>query len=169
MRNLTALIVVVAMFGSVALAQEKEQQREDRTYPPNLPGAKVEVYKTVGDVKLNIYIYNPEGHKPSDKRPAIVFFFGGGWSHGSPAQFQEQCKYLASRGMVAMTADYRVSSRHQVKAVSCVTDAKSAVRWARANADRLGIDPNRLAAGGGSAGGHIAACTGVVKGFDEST
>ena len=66
-----------------------------------------------------------------------------------------------------MTADYRVSSRHGTKALQCVADGKSAIRWIRANATRLGIDPNRLAAGGGSAGGHVAACTGTIAGLDE--
>lgn len=66
-----------------------------------------------------------------------------------------------------MTADYRVSSRHGTPAKACVADAKSAVRWIRANAKRLGVDQDRIAAGGGSAGGHIAACTGVVPAFDE--
>jgi acetyl esterase/lipase len=98
-----------------------------------------------------------------------VFFFGGGWTNGSPTQFQPHCEYLASRGMVAMTADYRVASRQQVKAVSCVADAKSAIRFVRKEAARLGVDPNKIVAGGGSAGGHIAACTGVISAFDEST
>src|SRR5262249_13533381 len=109
------------------------------------------------------------GHKPTDKRPAIVFFFGGGWTNGSPMQFEEHCKYLASRGIVAITADYRVASRHQVKAVSCVADAKSAIRFVRKEADRLGVDPNKIVASGGSAGGHIAACSGVISGFNESS
>jgi acetyl esterase/lipase len=69
--------------------------------------------------------------------------------------------------MVAVAADYRVASRNQVKVTECVRDAKSAVRWIRENAARLGIDPSRIAAGGGSAGGHIAAATGVVPGLDE--
>jgi acetyl esterase/lipase len=132
-----------------------------------MEGAAVEVYKTTGDVKLNLYIFNPPGHKPSDRTPSVVFFFGGGWRSGTPGQFEQQCRYLASRGMVAMAADYRVSSRHQVKAVECVRDAKSAVRWIRKNAGRLGIDPERIAAGGGSAGGHLAAAAGTIDGFDE--
>ena len=45
-----------------------------------MPGAKVETFKTVGETKLALYIFNPEGHKASDHRPAIVFFFGGGWT-----------------------------------------------------------------------------------------
>lgn len=136
-------------------------------YPPQLPGAKAEVYKTIGDVKLSLFIFTPPGHKTDDSRPAIVFFFGGGWTSGSPGQFLHQCEYLASRGMVAIAADYRVASRHQVKAVECVKDAKSAIRWVRANAKRLGMDPARIAAGGGSAGGHLAACTGTLEGFDD--
>lgn len=135
--------------------------------PKTLPGAVTEIYKTVGDVELPIHIYYPEDHKPNDNRPAIVFFFGGGWRSGSPAQFQNQCAYLASRGMVSMTAEYRVSSRHRVKAVSCIMDAKSAIRWARQNANRLGIDPNRLASGGGSAGGHLAGATGTIAKYDD--
>jgi acetyl esterase/lipase len=134
-----------------------------------MEASHVEVYKTVGDVKLKLWIYTPERHKPGDNRPAIVFFFGGGWTSGTPKQFEPHCQYLASRGMVAMTADYRVASRHGVKAKDCVADAKSAVRWIRQNAESLGVDPDRVAAGGGSAGGHLAACTGIVPGFEEST
>jgi acetyl esterase/lipase len=69
--------------------------------------------------------------------------------------------------MVAILADYRVSSRHQVKVVDCVRDAKSAIRWVRAHAKELGLDPNRIAAAGGSAGGHLAAATATISGFDE--
>lgn len=162
------LLVGVVLFAAPLLAQEKTK-KAPRTYPPMLAGAVVETYKTVGDTKLNLYIFNPPEHKATDKRPAIVFFFGGGWTNGSPGQFEQHCKHLASRGMVAITADYRVASRHQVKANSCVADAKSAIRYVRKEAPRLGIDPSKLAAGGGSAGGHLAACTGVIKGFDETT
>jgi len=135
-------------------------------YPPSFTGARTEVYKTVGDVKLTLSIFEPASG-PKSGRPAIVFFFGGGWTNGSPAQFEQQCRHLAARGMVAITADYRVASRHQVKPVACVADAKSAIRWVRANAARLGIDPRRIAAGGGSAGGHLAAATATLPGLDE--
>jgi len=165
----TLTIMAILTIAHLTVAEETKPKRQGRVYPPDLKGAKVEVYKTIGDVKLNMYIFTPANHKPSDKVPAIVFFFGGGWRSGTPQQFEQHCRLLASRGMVAMTADYRVSSRHETKAVVCVADAKSAVRWVRANANRLGVDPDRVAAGGGSAGGHIAACTGVVKQFDDST
>ena len=80
---------------------------------------KSPVYKTVGKAELKLHIFEPKGHKPSDKRPAIVFFFGGGWSSGSPSQFYPHCKYLASRGMVAMSAEYRVKSRNKTTEAEC--------------------------------------------------
>ena len=69
--------------------------------------------------------------------------------------------------MVAICADYRTKKKHNTSPQECVKDGKSAVRWIRRHAKELGIDPNRLAAGGGSAGGHVAAATGTLKGFDE--
>ena len=126
-----------------------------------------EIFKTIGDVKLYLYVFEPEGHRATDHRPAIVFFFGGGWTGGSPQQFYPQCKYLASRGMVGISAEYRVKSKHGVTPFECVTDGKSAVRWIRANADKLGVDPDRIVAGGGSAGGHVGACTGIIDGLEE--
>jgi acetyl esterase len=102
-----------------------------------------------------------------DRRPAALFFFGGAWASGDVAQFAPHCRYLASRGMVGIVADYRVAKRHKTTPFECVKDAKSAVRWIRANSERLGIDPDRIAVGGGSAGGHIAAATGTIEGLNE--
>jgi acetyl esterase/lipase len=125
------------------------------------------VYKTAGETELKLHIFNPEGHKASDKRSAIVFFFGGGWVGGTPKQFFPQCDYLASRGMVAISAEYRVRSRNKTTPKECVKDGKSAIRWVRQHAAELGIDPNKILAGGGSAGGHVAAATATLDGFDE--
>lgn len=136
-------------------------------YPPKLPEARAETYKTIGETKLDLFIFTPKDHPGTDRRAAIVFFFGGAWRQDSPKQFEQQFRYLASRGLVAITADYRVASRQQVKPVQCVADAKSAIRWVRKNAARLGIDPRGVAAGGGSAGGHLAAATAFLRGLDE--
>jgi acetyl esterase len=130
-------------------------------------GAAAEfVYKKTPQGDLKIYVHFPPGWTAQDKWPAIVFFFGGGWTSGRVTQFEPQAKYLAQRGMVAARADYRVKSRHGTTPDKCVEDAKSAVRWLRANAAKLGIDPQRIVASGGSAGGHIAACTATVPGFE---
>lgn len=133
------------------------------SYPPTFKDARVETYRKTGSTELKLWIFGESD--PKAPKPAIVFFFGGGWNSGSPAQFEKQARHFAKRGMIAITADYRVKSRHGVQVVECVKDAKAAIAWVRENALRLGIDPNKIAASGGSAGGHLAACTGMVKDF----
>lgn len=150
----TALLLI-ALSATVCHGQQN--------YPPAIPDAEEVVYKTVGDARLKMWVF--EAAKDGDDaspRPAVVFFFGGGWKKGTPGQFESHCRYLASRGIVSVTADYRVAERHGVKADSCVEDAKSAVRFLRQHADRFGIDVDRICAGGGSAGGHIACCTALT-------
>lgn len=160
--------VYILLF-SVALSYAGEGARPNGfLYPPKMDGCREETYKEIDGTKLNVYIFeDPAAAAAKAHRPAIVFFFGGGWQAGSPAQFEKQCRHFASRGMVAITADYRVGSRNKAKASQCVADAKSCLRWVRKNAERLGIDAERLVAAGGSAGGHLAAATAFVPGFDE--
>jgi acetyl esterase/lipase len=153
-------ILLLSCFYTESFAQFK--------YPPKVECSAIKTYKHVDGIDLKLWIFNPSNHSYSDKTPAIVFFFGGGWQGGTPEQFAPHCRYLADRGMVAIVADYRVLSRHNVVANKCISDAKSAVRWIRKNAPELGIDPERIAAGGGSAGGHLAAATAVIPKFDES-
>ncbi|GEM_PF-1324557 len=124
-------------------------------------------YKTVGEVMLKLHVFEPDGLKTNDMRPAIVFFFGGGWAGGDPKQFYQQARALADLGMVAFSAEYRVKSRNQTTPFECVKDGKSTIRWVRENAARLGVDPKRIVAAGGSAGGHVAACTGIIDGCEE--
>ena len=132
------------------------------------PVGKPHVYKTVGQRELTLYVTTPDDWKPSDRRPAIVFFHGGGWVGGRPGQFTEHSKYLASRGMVAVQVEYRLLDRKSNDPpTACVHDAKSAIRWVRSRAGELGIDPTRIASGGGSAGGHLAAFVGMVEGIDD--
>ena len=130
------------------------------------PTTKTFTYKTIPGGTLEMVVHYPPDWKVTDQRPAIVFFFGGGWENGTITQFEPQAIHLARRGMVAARADYRVKSRQGVNPDKCVEDAKSAVRWLRANASKLGLDPDRIVAAGGSAGGHIAACTALTEGLE---
>ena len=72
------------------------------------PRTKTFTYKKTKQADLAIVVHYPLDWKESDTRPVIVFFFGGGWTEGSIHQFEPQASYLASRGMVAARADYRV-------------------------------------------------------------
>jgi acetyl esterase len=158
--------LLVVGFATAVVVADRPSASKNEARMRQLDDAAAYVYKTVGDVKLKLYVVTPADHKATDTRPAIVFFFGGGWTNGSPGQFVHQCQYLASRGMVAVTADYRVKARHGVKVPQCVADAKAAIRYVRANVKKLGVDPDRIASGGGSAGGHLGACVGVVPGLE---
>lgn len=124
------------------------------------------VYREIDGVSLRLHIFLPEGHRRGDRRPAVIFFFGGGWAGGTPRQFFPQARELAGLGLVGISAEYRVRSRHGVMPDACVSDAKVAIRRVRELHDELGVDPERIVAAGGSAGGHLAACAGVVPGFE---
>lgn len=137
---------------------------------PKLTDAKVQtadhVFKKTPQGELTLHGFFPTDWKATDKRPVIVFFFGGGWKNGAYTQFVPQAEYFAGRGIVALSADYRIESKHKTTPDVAVEDAKTAVRWVRANAAKLGIDPDKVIAGGGSAGGHLAASTALVEKFD---
>jgi acetyl esterase/lipase len=162
-----ALALLSLCVALTAGAQERNAKKKAGGHPPVIEGTKSETYRKVGDTELKIWIFEPV-QKSAKPLPAIVFFFGGGWVGGSPTQFEPQSRHLASRGMIAIVADYRVKTRQNAKPADCVSDAKACVRWVRANAARLGIDPQRIAVGGGSAGGHLAASTATLPGLDTA-
>ncbi|MEP3477795.1 MAG: alpha/beta hydrolase [Fuerstiella sp.] len=157
----TILIFLFAMIPAMACAAD---------YPPHekLVYKEAADQKTGGTVQLKLHVYQPDGFQVTDKRPAIVFFFGGGWNGGDPKQFYQQADFFARQGFVAFSADYRVKSRNKTTPFECVKDGKSAIRWVRQHAAELGVDPDRIVASGGSAGGHVAACTGMIEGCEET-
>jgi len=161
--NFLSPLACVAALALALTASVGRAEEDTKDYVPNEKWA----YKTVDGKPLELHAFLPSGYKPTDRRPVIVFFFGGGWNGGSPSQFYPHCAYFASRGMVALSADYRVKNRNATTPRECVIDGKAALRWLRQHAAERGIDPQRIAAGGGSAGGHVAAAIATVRGFDE--
>ncbi len=118
--------------------------------PP--PGERIE-YKQVDDRNLAIYVTKPVNWNASDMRPAVVFFHGGGWTGGAPGQFTEHSKYLATRGVVCFQVEYRLLDKSKSDPpVTCIEDAIAAMRWVRGKSKEFGIDPKRIASGGGSNG-----------------
>lgn len=155
---------------SVSCANEEYKLKINTLYEVDkflTEGQTIKIYKTVNDISLNAYIFYPPDREREKRYPAIVFFHGGGWHMGRPEWCFDQCKHWSLRGMVAISAQYRLKDRHGVTPLECMADAKSAIRWIRLHADELGVDPDRIIASGFSAGGHIAACAGIIKGFDE--
>ncbi len=125
------------------------------------------LYKQVEGRDLRLLVIKPPDWKATDQRPALVLFHGGGWTGGTPTQFNDQATYLAQRGLVCVQVEYRLVKDIPGPPTNCVRDAKSAMRWVRSHAAELGVDFNRIGAGGGSAGGHLAAFVGMVEGNDD--
>ncbi len=146
--------------------QDKNQtQDKSRFDTADLPKVDRKItYKEVGGKAFQLHVFEPETSASTvSNRGCIVFFFGGGWSNGDPKQFYSQSRALADLGMVAMSAEYRVTSRDQSKVIDSIADAQDAVAYVRSHAAELKIDPERIAVGGGSAGGHLAAAVATLN------
>jgi acetyl esterase len=125
------------------------------------------LYKQIDTTKLFMEIYNPVKIEPTKKYPAMVFFFGGGWKTGDRSHFLNHAKYFSKRGLVCFLVDYRTRDKHRTTPFESVKDAKSAMRYIRKHASEFHIDETRIIASGGSAGGHLAATTALIEGYNE--
>lgn len=147
--------LVLAIILAVPLADLAAAEIEQH---PNL------TYKTVGDRALQVDLAKPEGDGPF---PAIVFIHGGGWRGGNRAGYRSMIRQAAERGYVAITVTYRLTEADEGGKAknpfpAQVHDVKCAVRWLRANAKEYGVDPKRIGATGGSAGGHLSLMLGTT-------
>jgi acetyl esterase/lipase len=156
-----AISIFILLPGIFTGCGSKQKGKTTAVTPPDSV-----VYKTTPQGELRLYLGYPENWDPDGGYPAMLFFHGGSWSGGGPAAFTRQAKYLAGRGMVTGRVEYRLLGKHGTRPDKCVEDGKSAVRWIREHAPELGVDPGRIVAAGSSAGAHVAACTGVIEGFE---
>ena len=132
------------------------------------PDEIIDYYEPTPDTKLGLHVFYPKDHQANEQRTCVVFFYGGGWKSGDPSQFYGYSKYLASRGIVAISAQYRNARAHNAIPRECVEDGREAIRYIREHAKELGIDPNKVVAGGGSAGGHVAASIAMCTAIDAN-
>lgn len=124
------------------------------------------VYATPDGVKLKVYVFSPQPDKTAQPRAAIILFHGGGWALGEPQWAFSRAQHFAERGLLAVAAQYRLSNEKKgFTPLEAMADARAAIRWMRTHADSLCIDPERIAAFGWSAGGHLAACAAI---FDNA-
>jgi acetyl esterase len=126
------------------------------------------VFKKTPQGDLKVYCFLPKDWKAEDRRPGMVFWFGGGFVGGTPTQFYAKAEYLALRGLVCLCAEYRVRNTHGTGLDKCVEDARSAMRWVKQHAAELGVDPERVIASGGSAGGTLSLLMALGDGPDSA-
>lgn len=131
------------------------------------PPDKIFTYKATpqGELKMNVFL--PGEWKASDKRPAILFFHGGGWTGGKPSQLFPHADYFAGRGLLAICPEYRVLSTHKTTPEKSHADSRSAMRYVRAHAAELGVDPGRIVAMGSSAGANLALALDILNSHDD--
>lgn len=171
MRYARQAIVMTFILGvcvaDVSAEAKKKRSRGKRkgkrafVLPPGVTVEKDIIYGKAGDTELKLDLYLPKPGGPA--RPGIVFIHGGGWRGGSKGQFRQQAAHLAGKGYVGACIVYRYSK--QATFPAALEDCKCAVRWMRCVAKKYNIDPKRIAAVGGSAGGHLA---GMVAYTDPS-
>jgi acetyl esterase len=130
--------------------------------PLTLPGAETFVYRDSGAATMRLFVVKPAGWKATDRRAGLMFFFGGGWTTGTPANSLVWAKNAAALGMVGIAPDYRTKNRHDTSPLASVADGRAALRWVQAHAAELGLDPEKIVVGGNSAGGHVALWTAIT-------
>ncbi|HJS01739.1 MAG TPA: alpha/beta hydrolase [Flavobacterium sp.] len=112
-----------------------------------------------GDRDLHLDIFSP---KKKGKYPALIMVHGGGWRAGDKALQVPMAQKLAAKGIVTICVEYQLLQ--EAKYPAAVFNIKSAIRWIHANADKYGIDPNKIAISGCSAGGQLALLVGLTNG-----
>ncbi len=125
-------------------------------------------YKQKDGKELKAHIFFPA--KECNKKglsPAFLFFHPGGWAMGEPQWGYEICSHYASKGLTAISFQYRISSIGGNTPADALADVKSAIRWTRKRAAELGIAPEKVIAGAISAGSHLATCAACIEGFDD--
>jgi len=168
MTAMNCLVALALLLSASVTAATKPARDFMDEQAAKLEPTRVVVYKKIGGRELHLHIFEPPGFKSGDQRGCFLTIHGGGWSGLSPRRQYPAAAHFASRGMVAISVEYRLLQKTSGATVfDCVKDARSAMRYVRAHATELGIDPQKIVANGGSAGGHLAAGLALFDGVDE--
>ena len=126
---------------------------------------KILKYKSFDGKKLNITMCNPDKWSANDRRGLVIFFFGGWWNDGTVMQFEPQAKELSRLGIIVALPEYRVLSRDKTSVDVAVKDAIYCISVLFEHAEEYGIDRTKIILAGGSAGGHLAISSVLLKHF----
>ncbi len=137
------------------------QSNSDKTDPVEY------TYNVTNKDSLKAYVFTPCADIQSENHPAIVIFHGGGWAVGEPSWTFQDGEYFAEKGMIAVSAQYRLSDQKNITPLDAMEDACNVIIWMRKYAKELKIDPDHIVAYGLSAGAHLAASTAVFPLFDS--
>lgn len=146
MRLFAAILLLTLLAGS-AWAEINVEMREGVAYGPD-PAEVMDV------------CVPPSAPRP---HPGLVLIHGGGWHGGRRLGMSGWCREFARRGIVTINIDYRLAGKPGGEWPAQLEDVQLAVRWLRANAAELGLDPARICAAGDSAGGHLAVFLAVLR------
>jgi acetyl esterase len=172
MRSISPALFFAALALSVSMDAQESIPDDTRPLPKNTPppatpatidGAETFFYREGDVAPMRLHVVKPKNWAATDRRPALIHFFGGGFIRGTPVQSAGWARIAARWGMVGIAPDYRTSERFKTDAIASVADARAALRWAQTHADELGIDPARIVVSGSSAGGHLALWTAIAK------
>jgi acetyl esterase/lipase len=151
-----AFLFAAALLLTVPLPAPAQQPQKSAPVPEGVKAHRDLEYIPGGGQANSLDLFVPEA--ANEPLPLIVWVHGGGWHQGDKSQIS--AAWLASKGFVAASINYRLSG--QAKFPAQLEDGKAAIRWLRANAKKYHIDPERVGATGGSAGGHLVALLGTT-------
>ncbi len=124
--------------GTPTIAPPAPGAPQTETTPATLPGADAYVYRDGRPDPMRLFVFKPKGWTASDHRPALVFYFGGGWTHGTPAAAEGFALHATSLGWVGITPDYRTKTRFGTSPLESVADSRASFRWVQDHAAELG-------------------------------
>jgi acetyl esterase len=148
--------------GAKEAIETRSETNAPAVTPVTLPGAEPYIYRDGKPEPMRLHVFKPKDWKETDRRAALVFFFGGGWTKGTPERSAGYAKWAATLGMVGIAPDYRTKERFGTTPLESVADGRAAMRWVQDHANKLGIDTNKIVVGGSSAGGHVALWTAIA-------
>jgi acetyl esterase/lipase len=171
MRRITSLLFTFALIGAVTAGivmqrrrsglvpwSEAAQLADTRSVDENVP---------YGPGPLRLDVYRPES-AGSDRHPAVILIHGGGWTSFDKSTMKAMGQFLARSGFVAFSVDYRLFHEGENRWPAQLDDVQRAVRWVRANAEKYGVNAEKIGAFGHSAGAQLAALLGMEETRDNS-